>query len=137
MGRGTEMQASGIAAIRLASTRGWVRAVRLGDNEPVRGIFFDEDGARAVAARLADDGYDASVVRERLAGEDDDEDHPWAVLTDAPPIALELLVDEYAGWLDEDLDEVDHRPAGSDQRSVSPGVPPLDLPSAPKRVKKP
>nr|WP_218852020.1 hypothetical protein [Nocardioides panaciterrulae] len=83
------------------------------------------------------DGYDASVVRERLAGEDDDEDHPWAVLTDAPAIALELLVDEYAGWLDEDLDGHGHRSAGSDQRSVGPAVPPLDLPSAPKRIKKP
>ncbi|MCW2792361.1 MAG: hypothetical protein JWO76_1459, partial [Nocardioides sp.] len=65
----------------------------------MRGIFFDEDDARAVVARLGGDGYDASLNRERLAGEDDDEDHPWAVLTDAPAVVLEMLVDEYDGWL--------------------------------------
>jgi hypothetical protein len=42
----------------------------------VRGIFFDEDDARAVVARLIADGYAAHLERERLAGEDDDEDHP-------------------------------------------------------------
>ena len=42
----------------------------------VRGIFFGEDDARAVVARLLADGYDAHLERERLAGEDDDEDHP-------------------------------------------------------------
>ena len=68
----------------------------------MRGIFFDEDDAAAVVARLRSAGYDASVARERLAGEDDDEDHPWAVLTDAPELVLELLVDEYDGWLDAD-----------------------------------
>jgi 8-oxo-dGTP diphosphatase len=66
----------------------------------VRGIFFDEDQARAVAARLAADGYDVRMERERFANEDDDEDHPWAVLTDAPEPVLDLLVDEYDGWLD-------------------------------------
>jgi hypothetical protein len=68
----------------------------------VRGIFFDEQEARAAAAALVADGYDAEVVRERLAGEDNDDDHPWAVLTDAPPLSLELLVDRYDGWLDLD-----------------------------------
>lgn len=66
----------------------------------MRGIFFEEQHARAVAAVLVADGYSAEVVRERLAGEDDDLDHPWAVLTDAPEPALELLVDRYDGWLD-------------------------------------
>jgi hypothetical protein len=68
----------------------------------VRGIFFDEDEARAAVASLASDGYEAELVRERLAGEDDDLDHPWAVLTDAPGIVLELLVERYDGWLDAD-----------------------------------
>ena len=86
----------------------------------MRGIFFDEDDARAVVARLVAGGYDARVERERLAGEDDDEDHPWAVLTDAPELVLDLLVDEYDGWLD----------AGDDP----PPLPPLDLPAAPRRV---
>lgn len=89
----------------------------------MRGIFFDEDDARAVVARLTGDGYDASLARERLAGEDDDEDHPWAVLTDAPAVVLEVLVDEYDGWLDED--------------AAPPAPPPLELPTQPKRIKRP
>jgi hypothetical protein len=96
----------------------------------VRGIFFDEDDARAVVARLAADGYDAALERERLAGEDDDEDHPWAVVTDAPPIVLELLVDERDGWLDTD----DVAEPGDHARPVPP---PLQLPTGPKRVKRP
>jgi hypothetical protein len=90
----------------------------------VRGIFFDEDDARAVVARLGGDGYEAALTRERLAGEDDDEDHPWAVLTDAPAVVLEMLVDEYDGWLDEDVAE-------------RPVQPPLELPTQPNRVKRP
>jgi hypothetical protein len=95
----------------------------------VRGIFFDEDDARAAVARLVADGYAAGLERERLAGEDDDEDHPWAVLTDAPDVVLELLVDEYDGWLDGDgdLDGLDHRPV----------PPPLELPTEPRRLKRP
>ena len=89
----------------------------------VRGIFFDEDDARAVVARLVADGYDAELHRERLAGEDDDEDHPWAVLTDAPSLLLELLVDEHDGWLDE-------------EQPASPPAAPLELPTEPKRVKR-
>lgn len=93
----------------------------------LRGVFFDEDDATEAARRLRRDGYDAYVERERLAGEDDDEDHPWAVLADAPAVALELLVDELDGWLDLDDEEQDAPVAGS----------PLDLPSAPRRVKRP
>jgi hypothetical protein len=87
----------------------------------VRGIFFDEDDARAAVARLVAGGYDARAERERLAGEDDDEGHPWAVLTDAPELVLELLVDEYDGWLD----------AGED----APAVPPIELPTEPRKIK--
>lgn len=93
------------------------------ETEPVRGIFFDEDDATAVVARLAAAGYDARVEREQLAGEDDDEDHPWAVLTDAPELVLDLLVDEFDGWLD-----VDEPPAGH---------PPLELPTEPRKIKRP
>jgi hypothetical protein len=91
----------------------------------VRAIFFEEDDAEAVAARLRSDGFDAQVERERLQGEDDDEDHPWAVLSDAPAFMLELLVDAHDGWLDEE-----------DGRTAPPPAP-LDLPTAPKRVKRP
>lgn len=92
--------------------------------QPTRAIFFDEESARAVATRVVNDGYDASVVREVLAGEDDDEDHPWAVLTDAPAYVVELLVDEFDGWLDVPLGE-----GGS--------PPPVDLPTEPRRIKRP
>lgn len=88
----------------------------------MRGIFFDEDDARAVVARLVGDGYDARLERERLAGEDDDEDHPWAVLTDAPQFVLEVLVDHHDGWLDAEDD--------------APAPAPLDLPAAPRRIKR-
>lgn len=86
----------------------------------MRGIFFDADQAAAVVARLRADGWEADVVRERLAGEDDDEDHPWAVLTDAPELVLEMLVDTYDGWLD--------------REEPDPGsaLPPLDLPTRPR-----
>ena len=92
----------------------------------MRGIFFEEDDARAVVGRLRQDGWDAELARERLAGEDDDEGHPWAVLTDAPAFQLELLVEEYDGWLDEGADE-----------PAEPPAPPLGLPTAPKRIKRP
>jgi hypothetical protein len=88
----------------------------------VRGIFFDEADARAAALALARGGFEVSVARERLAGEDDDEDHPWAVTTDAPMIQLELLVETYDGWLD--LDE------------EPPAAPPLPLPDQPRRLKR-
>ena len=95
----------------------------------MRGIFFDEEQARTVVARLVRDGYDATLARERLAGEDDDEDHPWAVLSDAPAIVLELLVEQFDGWLDDDVATPDPRAVG--------GLPPVELPTAPKRIKRP
>jgi hypothetical protein len=96
---------------------------------PVRAIFFDEDDARAVVTRLRADGFEADVARERLAGEDDDEDHPWAVLSDAPAFMLEVLVDTHDGWLDEG--EV------PDAGGALPAPPPVHLPTAPRRIKRP
>ena len=93
------------------------------DPAPARAIFFEEDAALTVASRLAADGFTAAVVRERLAGEDDDEDHPWAVLSDAPEFVLELLVERYDGWLD-----VPDEPAPGSRAGA-----PLDLPTAPRR----
>lgn len=89
----------------------------------MRAIFFEEDEARAVARRLLANGFDAVAEREQLAGEDDDEGHPWAVVTDAPDFMVELMIDEYDGWLD----------TGPE----APSLPPLVLPTAPKRIKKP
>jgi hypothetical protein len=94
---------------------------------PVRAIFFDEDDAQAVVARLRADGFEARVERERLSGEDDDEDHPWAVVSDAPAFMLEVLVDTHDGWLDDGDDQ-------DAQQSAAP--PPVDLPTAPRRIKR-
>lgn len=98
---------------------------------PVRAIFFDGDDAQAVVARLRADGFEAHVERERLAGEDDDQDHPWAVVSDAPAFMLEVLVDTHDGWLDED----DGGPGTGAEHSDP--LPPLHLPTAPKRIKRP
>lgn len=92
----------------------------------LRAVFYDEDDAQAVAARLSADGFDARVERERLAGEDDEEDHPWAVVTDAPEFVLDVLVEAHDGWLDPNAD--------SEPVDV-PTAPPLDLPDGPRRVK--
>jgi len=88
----------------------------------MRGVFFDEDHARAVVARLLRDGFDASCERVPFAGEDDDEDHPWVVASDAPVVMLELLVEEHDGWLEPD--------------EAPPPPTPLDLPTAPRRLKR-
>lgn len=101
-------------------------------DDGVRAIFFDEDDARAVVARLRADGFEARMERERLAGEDDDEDHPWAVVSDAPAFMLEVLVDTHDGWLDEEPGEG----LGTGAEHDGP-PPPLHLPTAPKRIKRP
>lgn len=88
----------------------------------MRGVFFDEEHARAAVGRLAADGYDARCERERFAGEDDDDDHPWVVVTDAPTMMLELLVEQYDGWLEPD--------------APPPPTTPLVLPAAPRRLKR-
>jgi hypothetical protein len=87
-----------------------------------RGVFFDEDHARAAMARLLRDGFDASCARQRFAGEDDDDDHPWVVLSDAPAVMLELLVEQYDGWLEPD--------------DPPPPPTPVVLPIAPRRIKR-
>ena len=84
-----------------------------------RGIFFEEAHALDAVRRLRHDGYDAHLARERFAGEDDDEDHPWVVTTDAPDVMLDLLVEEHDGWLD----------VPDPPRSHTP----LVLPDAPRR----
>ncbi|MEP9381523.1 (deoxy)nucleoside triphosphate pyrophosphohydrolase [Nocardioides sp. KR10-350] len=110
----------------------FVEAIRdwLTSEEPVeihRAVFFEEDDARAVAEQLGSDGWWAGVRRERYQGEDDDEDHPWAVETDAPAFVLEVLVDEHDGWFD--------LPEDGPDASVAPE--PLDLPTSPRRIKRP
>lgn len=86
-----------------------------------RAILFEEQAAVDVADRLTRDGWTADIVRERYQGEDDEEDQPWAVVSDAPQIMVEVLIEEFDGWLD--LPE----PA----KTV-----PLVLPTAPMRIKR-
>ncbi len=91
----------------------------------MRGIFFSEAAARDVERQLIADGFLVTVSREPFAGEDDDEDHPWAVTTDAPGIVLEILVDQHDGWLDDE-----------EAAPATPAAPPspAPLPDAPKRL---
>ena len=89
-----------------------------------RAFFFEEHDAVTAADRLGAEGWEATVSRERFHGEDDDEDHPWVVITDAPLVMVEALVDEYDGWVDI-----------PDEEQPGPAAP-LDLPSAPKRIKR-
>jgi hypothetical protein len=96
----------------------------------MRVAFHEQDDAEAVAARLRLDGFKAGLVRERFAGEDDDEDHAWSVVTDAPSFAVELYAEEYDAWVDEGPD----RPR-TDGREASAQPQPLDLPDAPRRIK--
>lgn len=88
---------------------------------PAHAVFFEQDDARAVAKRLARDGFAATVRREPNALEDDDQDHAWSVTTDAPEVMLELLAEDHDGWVDHD------RPAPTDP------VEPVVLPTAPRR----
>ncbi len=92
----------------------------------MRGIFFDEGAARDVERQLVAEGFEVTLSRERFAGEDDDEDHPWAVATDAPAVVLELLVDQHDGWLDDDPPS-----------PALPATPPAPLPEAPRRLHRP
>jgi mutator protein MutT len=89
-----------------------------------RGVFDDRETAEAVVAALRADGYDAWAEREAFAGEDDDEDHAWAVGTDAPDIRLELLTEDHEGWF-EVTDATEPAPRT--------GPAPLDLPRGPRR----
>ena len=90
----------------------------------LRAVFHDKEDADDVATRLAHDGFAADVLPVRFAGEDDDEDRAWAVVTDAPDVVLELLAEPREGWLEDD-----------DAATPGPQPGPLDLPDGPRRVK--
>jgi hypothetical protein len=92
----------------------------------MRVVFHEQDDAEADAARLRADGFKAGLVRERFAGEDDDEDHAWAVVTDAPAFAVELYAEEHDAWVDDGPDDPDLPASG--------GATPMELPDAPRRV---
>ena len=90
----------------------------------VRAVFHEEADARAVADRLRVAGFVSTVSRDRFAGEDDDEDHPWMVHTEAPAFMVEVVAEEYDGWLDATPLEASPAPSS-----------PLDLPDGPRRIK--
>ena len=91
----------------------------------VEALVFERDHAEELAARLRREGYPAEVVRARFAGEDDDEDQPWAVRTDAPLVVAELAAEEFDAWVDT-VEEDEPAPAPSAA---------LPLPDGPRRVK--
>ena len=92
-----------------------------------RVVFHDRDTAEEVARLLDADGVGAAVERERFHGEDDDEDHAWAVVAEVPRERLEGLAEEYDGWVDE------HAEPPSSASSASSGRSPAPLPDAPRR----
>jgi len=80
--------------------------------------FWEREDAVAVAERLG-----GVVRRGRFHGEDDDEDHPWAVaLTDVDRGELDALLEEYDGWLETETAD-------------APADPP-PLPNEPRRFKR-
>ena len=72
-------------------------------------VFPDRDDAERVADELIQEGFlEVRVVREALAGEDDGEDHEWAVhvvesdesSVGATRQRLSALAEELDGWYD-------------------------------------
>jgi hypothetical protein len=88
------------------------------DELPNQVVLFEETDALAVARALSGNGFATRVDRVPFAGEDDDEDQPWAVWSDAPHVMLELAADEFDGWV-------------VYEDSVARA--PIDLPQEPKR----
>lgn len=84
-------------------------------------VFPERDDAEEVAEELREEEFDkVRVVREALAGEDDSEDHDWAVYVrvdtvDDPTSAVaKALVERFEavtadrdGWLDDDVSGID------------------------------
>lgn len=79
-------------------------------------VFPDRDDADRIADDLRDEGFtEVRVVREQLAGEDDDEAHEWAVYVreemiddDTSAVAkglrsrFESLAEDNDGWYEPD-----------------------------------
>ena len=77
-------------------------------------VFPDRETADDVAAEFAHEGFsEVRVVREALAGEDDSDDHEWAVYVVEEMVADEsgpvesglrdrfaALAEEHGGWYD-------------------------------------
>lgn len=73
-------------------------------------VFPDRDDAERIADELGEEGFlEVRVVREALAGEDDGEDHEWAVhvvddgrseSAGALRERFTALAEEFDGWYD-------------------------------------
>ena len=71
-------------------------------------VLPEREAAEALADELEAEGLpDVRVVREALAGEDDSEDHEWAVYVRTPAeaayaVRFEALATRHGGWYDPD-----------------------------------
>ncbi|GAA2029430.1 hypothetical protein GCM10009740_18790 [Terrabacter terrae] len=71
-------------------------------------VLPDREVAEELADELESEGLgEVRVVREALAGEDDSEDHEWAVYVRTPPtiayaVRFEALAAAHGGWYDPD-----------------------------------
>ncbi|MCW2841255.1 MAG: hypothetical protein JWR55_2738 [Aeromicrobium sp.] len=84
-------------------------------------IYLDsDDDATGLSCALEAEGYTTSLKREGFAGEDDSEDRAWVLVVAPFDDRVAALAEAHGGWL-----------PGDDR----PAAPPLDLPSAPKRLK--
>jgi hypothetical protein len=69
-------------------------------------VFPDRDVAEEIADDLDSEGFaEVHVVREALAGEDDSEDHEWAVFVrtaddEGYAVRFEALAEANGGWYD-------------------------------------
>lgn len=62
--------------------------------EILRVSFTAEEDANSTATKIAEAGYEVAVVKERFAGEDDDEEVVFVVAT---PARLEQVADCLSG----------------------------------------
>ncbi|WP_229051680.1 hypothetical protein [Aeromicrobium sp. Leaf350] len=84
-------------------------------------IYFDEaDDAAELVKALTAEGYAADLRREPFAGEDDAEDHAWALTVSPFDERVVEMVDVYGGWMP------------GDERLPAEGTGPA-LPDGPKR----
>lgn len=85
-------------------------------------VYLDtaEDAAELVTA-LEAEGYTTSLRREGFAGEDDSDDRGWLLHVDPFDDRVAAMVDVHGGWMPTDT-------------RLPPA--PLDLPQAPKRLKR-
>jgi hypothetical protein len=78
------------------------------DDAPHLIVLPEREAAEALADELEAEGLrDVRVVREALAGEDDSEDHEWAVYVRTPSdpayaVRFQALAAAHDGWYDPD-----------------------------------